>query len=114
MDEKRKLKRRHLIYYLRTYDRTTQALLGHLVDITPEGIMLISEKALAVGENYSMRISLPEDIFGKNEIDFEAHSQWCRRDINPDFFDTGFELIELTQADREIIEHMIDNYGFRY
>jgi hypothetical protein len=43
MQEKRKLKRRHLIYYLRVFEKNTDTLLGYLVDITPEGIMIMSE-----------------------------------------------------------------------
>jgi hypothetical protein len=43
MPEKRKLKRRQLIYYLRVLDRDSGALVGRLVDITTEGVMLLSE-----------------------------------------------------------------------
>ena len=39
MDERRHLKRRHLIYYLSVEDIDTGRTLGHLVDVNPGGIM---------------------------------------------------------------------------
>ena len=38
--------RTHLIYRLRVFNASTGKLLGHMTDITPEGMMLIGEKAV--------------------------------------------------------------------
>ena len=62
MDEKREIKRRHLIYYLRVFDRKTDQLLGHLVNITPQGIMLISEESLATDTTFQLRMKLPSAL----------------------------------------------------
>ena len=39
--EKRQIKRRHLIYYLRIYDGISSRIIGHAVDISQQGMMLI-------------------------------------------------------------------------
>lgn len=111
--DKRRIKRSHLIYYLRVFDRVTNETLGHLVDITPEGAMLISESQLPVNKQYQVRMSLPAEIFGRQSLDFDAESLWSRHDINPDFYDTGFRLTNVEVRDTAIISRLIDEYGFR-
>ncbi|MBN2468350.1 MAG: PilZ domain-containing protein [Deltaproteobacteria bacterium] len=112
MPEKRKLKRRHLIYYLRVFDKNTDELIGHLVDITPEGIMLMSEKPLTTKTVFQCWMILPGEVFGKNRLEFEAKSLWSKPDVNPDFFDTGLHLLNASDEDMYIINHLISDYGF--
>lgn len=111
--DKRRLKRSHLIYYLRVFNQVTNETLGHLVDITPEGAMLISENSIPVNTRYQLRMQLPPEIFGRTHLDFEAESLWSKQDINPDFHDTGFRLLNVVVKDTAIISRLIDEYGFR-
>lgn len=111
-DNKRKMKRRHLIYYLRVFDVKTGQLIGHLVDITAEGVMLISDKPIETGKDYQFRMALPSEIFNTEELIFNAHSVWCRRDVNPDFFACGLRISDISEQDLDIIDHLITNFGF--
>ncbi len=111
--DRRKLKRRHIIFYSRVFDRITGALLGHLMDITVEGLMLISDYPLEAGPTYHLRMDLPDDVKAKPFLSFEAQCLWCRPDINPAFFNAGFTVLNMTQEDIDLIENMIDEYGFR-
>lgn len=113
MYERRKLKRRHLIYYLRVFEQGTNKLMGHLVDLTQEGIMLISEDPIEVNKVYHLRMILPSRMGGKEEWLFDAESRWCKKDVNPDFYDTGFQLLNLKQEGLEIISNLIQGFGFR-
>ena len=113
MSEKRKLARRHLIYYLRVFDRESNELIGHLINISPQGIMIMSEEPLEINKHFKLRMDLPVDIFDKTEIEFDAESRWCKKDINPEFYDTGFAIIDLSYTDGRLIEKLIDDYGFR-
>jgi hypothetical protein len=113
MVEKRRLKRRHLIYYLRLFNHKNQQMIGHLVDITSEGIMVISEDAIPENEIYELSMTLPTDVVGKKELTFVAKSVWTRKDINPDFFNSGFVLLEVKPEDVMIIERMITEFGFK-
>ncbi|WP_456440070.1 PilZ domain-containing protein [Caldithrix abyssi] len=114
MKEQRKLQRRHLIYYLRVFDNDTNEVIGHLINITPEGIMIMSEKPLETNKLYHLRMDLPADVFHKSIIEFEAESRWCKKDVNPEFYDTGFSIKNLAYEDGRLIEKLIDDYGFRY
>lgn len=113
MEERRKLKRRYLMFYSRIFDRRSGALIGYLSDITIEGMMVISEVPLETGLVSRLRMDLPEDIFDKNHMDFEALCIWNRQDVNPNFYISGFKLIGLSDSDKQTIERIIDAYGFR-
>ena len=111
--KQRKLQRRHLIYYLRVFNRNTGALIGHLVDLTREGLMLISEGPQAAETGLPLRMALPEEIFGRAQLDFEARCMWSRRDINPSFFVSGYKISQIAPHDMESLEGLITEYGFR-
>ena len=109
----RKFKRRHLIYYLRVYDRKTGVLIGHLADITTDGIMLVSEVPIKTEEDFDFKMTLPAEIEGSRDIAFDASSIWCKKDVNPDFYATGFKISDIDNRDIELIEILIDSFGFR-
>jgi len=111
--ERRKHKRRHIVFYSRVFDRNSGALLGHLMDITIEGLMLISDTPLPTGSTYHLRMDLPEDVMTKAYLSFDADCLWCRPDINPAFYNAGFRVLNMKQEDVDLIENMIDEYGFR-
>jgi len=113
MQEKRKLKRRHLMYYLRVFEKNTDTLLGYLVDITPEGIMIMSESPVEKGMVFHLRMQLDTELTDKKYLDFDARSLWCRNDLNPDFYDAGFELVNVSYKDFRSIEEIIEKLGFR-
>ncbi len=110
--EKRKLERRHLIYYLRVFDQAIDELFGHLVNISPKGIMLIREAPLETEKQFHLCMKLPVGIFGKEELSFKAESVWCKRDVNPAFFNVGFKILDLAWDDATVIKELIDRFSF--
>lgn len=109
--DRRKSKRRHLLYYSRVHE--AEKLLGHLVDVTPQGAMLLSEKPLDTDKIYKLRIELSADITERPFMEVIAKSLWCRPDIDPNYYNTGFELIGISQEEIEIIQKIVEMYGFR-
>lgn len=109
---RRKLKRRHLIYYLRLFDRISEQLVGHLVDITTKGIKVLSEEPLEVDKRYQFEMVLPEDM-GNERITFDATSIHCEEDVNPDFYATGFRIDQIESSHAELINQLIEEFGFR-
>jgi hypothetical protein len=94
-------------------DKNTNELIGHLVDITSEGLMVISETQLETNKEFNFRMMLPKEIIGKETLEFNATSLWSRKDINPDFYDTGFSLNDLSEEDRLIVDQLIHHFGFQ-
>jgi hypothetical protein len=112
--EKRKFQRNNLIYYLKVYDRNTEKAIGRLVDITPEGVMLISEEPLPADVLFDLRMEFPKEIFGEERLDFSARSMWCRKDLNPDYYDTGFKILDVPLEHVLLIKKLVSEYGFTY
>lgn len=112
MSDRRTLHRRHLIYYLKVFERDTDELLGHLVDITEEGLMLVSENCAEEGRLVKMKMLLPREIEGKEQIEFDARSMWCRKDVNPSLFGVGFKFEYVDVLSRQIIFELIHEFGF--
>jgi hypothetical protein len=113
MQERRKFKRRFIMYYTRIFDRSTGAVLGYLVDLSSDGAMVVSEDPLTPGVDYRLRMDIPEDFSSKGCLDFEARCVWSRPDTDPRFYDSGFQLLGISEADEALIERMIQEYGFR-
>ena len=112
MGNNRKLKRRHLIYYLRVFDKNSGKLMGHLVDVTQEGILLISEEPVPENTEYSLNMVLPETLEGEEMIEFRATSLWSKRDINPSFIATGYKIHDLSTEKSGIISSLVERFGF--
>ncbi len=110
---KRQLKRVHLIYYLRIFDKDSGENVGHLVDITTQGIMMISEETIPSGKNFFLRMQLPTTITGREVIEFTAHCLWSKKDINPDFYVSGFKINSITTQEVKTITALINAYGFK-
>jgi hypothetical protein len=110
--ERRKLKRRHLIYYLRVSDLATNEVIGVLVDVTTEGLMLMSATQIPVGRDYRLEICWQESPKHEVRIQCPARSLWCRPDVNPSYWDTGFTFNELSRDGYRAIRRMIEDLGF--
>lgn len=110
--EKRQVKRRHLVFYLRVFDGRSGRVLGHVVDISAEGIMLLSDVPIETNEIHRLRMRMPSEMTDSNEILFTATSRWCKRDENPDFYITGFQMHDLTEEHKSQIATLIEGYSF--
>lgn len=110
--EMRRVERRHLVYYLRVFDGMSAKVLGHIVDISAKGMMLISDNPLPVGETFRLRMRLPASIGNKDELIFNATSRWCKQDINPEFHITGLEIYDVDEEIAKYILCLIDDFGF--
>jgi len=106
------LKRRHLIYYLEVHDDATDRLLGHLVDLTTRGVGLVSKEPIELGKVFTLRMNLPEGYFQEKVLRFTATSKWSNNDVNPDFYDTGFEVMPLDIRARQVIMKLVNLIGF--
>ena len=111
MKQQRKYERKHLSYYLKVYDRSNNQLLGRLGNITPAGIMVLSEAPIGTDLRMKLRIAFPRSIEGQEFLDLEARSVWIKKDVLPEYYDTGFELLEDSIQHKNYIEKLIQEFG---
>jgi hypothetical protein len=113
MEERRRLSRRHILFYSRVFDRKTGVFLGYLGNMNEDGLMIISEDPIDINQDFLLRIDLPEDIYSMSVLNFDARSVWCKLDVDPNFYNTGFQLDNVSDESKDIIVQIIEDYGFR-
>jgi hypothetical protein len=110
--ERRKLNRRNVSYYMPVVDNNTRQVIGHLMDISPIGLMMDSKIPIPTNLKYSLRLDLTEDIAGKAILEFVAVSVWCRPDsVQPYMYNAGFHIVDISPADLEVIKRIAEKYG---
>ena len=110
--ERRKLKRRSLAYYMLVMDANTHETIGHLVDITPKGFLMDSKRPLPLEKDYHIRLDTMSDVADKAYITFTARSKWCLPDIiEPYLYDIGFSIVNIAPHDAEIVQRITEKYA---
>ncbi|MBL3590683.1 MAG: PilZ domain-containing protein [gamma proteobacterium endosymbiont of Lamellibrachia anaximandri] len=112
-DDRRQIKRRHLIYYLRVWDTDYEQLLGHVVDISSEGLMLLSDQPIPKNKEFSMEIRLPDLEGNPQKIDFRAACCWSSNAVNQSFYDSGFSFLNSAPEAIDTVRQLIKEYGFK-
>ncbi len=110
--ERRNIERKYLVFYLRVFDGLSSRVLGYLRDISPGGMMLITESQVVGDQEFQLRMRLPTLARDKKEIILPATTRWCRRDGNPDFFLAGFQMGNLEKHTSKHIFNLIRDFGF--
>ena len=112
MPNKRKINRRDFTYYKPVTDDLTKQLLGYLSDISTGGFRLDSPKEIRPGQDFRLHIELTADIADKTSMVFIARSKWSHRDhVDPNTFNVGFEIINISPSDMTIFQRMFEKYG---
>ena len=112
-NEKRQLKRVHLIYYLQLVDTVSETEVGHVIDITTKGFMMLSPKPVLTGRDMYFRMQMPVMIIGRENIQFTANSLWCKEDFNPNFYLSGYRIKTVGLHEAETISTLINTCGFK-
>jgi c-di-GMP-binding flagellar brake protein YcgR len=114
MDERRRLDRKYLIVYSRVFERNLGRMLGYLGDLSLYGAMIISEQPQTVNSILPLRFDLPDlQLFKAGQLDISARVAHCEPDINPAFYNIGFQFLDVSPEKKAIIEKMMDAYEFR-
>ncbi|MCP4753697.1 MAG: PilZ domain-containing protein [Proteobacteria bacterium] len=105
--EKRKHKRTLLASYLDTYEMDSHNVIGYLADISHGGMMLISKNPIQVNKAMSLHVNLPDESNNNKELKLVARSIRCIKDSDFNYFNTGFEIKDLSSRDIETIDHLV-------
>lgn len=107
-EERRAYERYSVEFYLCVYNRDTDALLGHVVDISLGGMQLLSETPIAGGELFRFRMDVSLESGRKEVVEFEARSIWQAEDLNPGFYNAGFQFQALSPAAMQSIQEIVE------
>ncbi len=113
MQERRKYPRKDLVIFTNVYDPKYERIIGTLLNITPDGAMVLSLNKVDSDRETELHIKLPENFVQKQELILTAKSRWCAPDINPEFFDVGYQFTNVSEEDGQIILKIIEKYGYK-
>ena len=113
MDNRRKQDRKYLSFFSRVVDRHNGRLLGYLADLTTGGALLVGNIPLKLGEVFQLRVDLPENFTTRDQLDLEAKAVWSQPDIDPEFYRTGLQLVDVQPMDLLILERLLSDYGVK-
>ena len=110
MEEKRRLKRKNLSYYLRVFDDSTNQPVGDAANITTEGMLLITDHPIEINAIFRLRMLLPQGIDKNGYLEFTAESKWWEKGFIPDSYNVGFQLKNISQQGIQAIESLIEKF----
>lgn len=115
-DERRNEARKKVVAFTPVYDLNTRKLLGYLRDLTLKGALVIGEKTVAVNTQTKLAIELPGDLPGilNNRLTISARVARCVDDDFPNSYKLGFEFMDITAEQIQVIEALLERYHFRH
>jgi hypothetical protein len=87
------------------------APIGELVNITVEGLMIISDQEMATNSIFQFSLELPEPIEGTNRIDLGVDCLWSRSAENVNRHWSGYQIIDASPEALEAIDALIGGYA---
>lgn len=107
----RRLDRRELNHTIGIVDIINGGAFGELVNITTEGLMLITDREIETQAIFQLALQLPEPLKGSAQIVIGADCLWCRRAENFTRYWAGFQIIDASELALAQLEVLIDLYA---
>jgi hypothetical protein len=109
---RRSLRRRTLKGVVNVVNRLNEQVIGRLVNITTEGLMLVSAKPLETDTLYQVVLALPEQVNGVQEILLGMDCLWTSpADPKADMYWSGCHIIDLSDEMFEHLSALIEEFG---
>ncbi len=106
MDNRRKQKRYFMFDILEVSLPDLGENIGHLVDITEDGLMIRSSVPVEVDQVYQVQVNLQDSVPGESMLELSASCQWCRAATTLGGYNAGFRIANMTQDGVDIIKEL--------
>jgi c-di-GMP-binding flagellar brake protein YcgR len=107
MHNSRKRPRKNTPHVVNAIDVAAKHSLGRVVDITAEGMMLVTKEPLQIGERFTLQLNLPVMVQYRSEVEVEAVVRWTAPDNNPEFKRAGFQFVDIENEDGLLLEEVM-------
>ncbi len=85
--------------------------IGRLSDVSSDGFMLLTHKAVKPSETFELDLSLPVQYPGIRTIRLQAECIWCQPATeDSEKFGAGFQLVEIEEQDSVALKYFIRDY----
>lgn len=118
MERQRLLERWILSDYVEVYDRNENRFIGHVVDLSTDGMKVFGESPVSVDtySTFPLSLKLPGTSGKTTEVFVHAAGVWCSEDPDPEmseFYNTGFQFMSFSPEDYQTVEQLIEDSSFR-
>jgi hypothetical protein len=110
MQDRRKNVRRAPNDYFLVFNRENDRFIGRVLNMSLDGVMLVSMEPVELGATYPCRMTLPEKIDDCSQIIFDADSKWSHKNEDSNMYETGFKMRNVSKNDREIIRELLQKW----
>lgn len=110
MEDKRAGVRKITDGLIEVLDLTRGQTVGHVANISSGGFMLVArEGEMQPNMVFQFRFSFSKPIMGRASIDCGAESLWVDPSVGENGYWAGFQIIDISDPDAAILQHLIDN-----
>jgi hypothetical protein len=110
MSERRDKTRKCTSDYFLVFDRETEALIGRVLNLTPGGVMMISESEVPTSKSFQCKMVMPGVVGRHKFITFDAESRWSKKNTRLGWYETGYQIISLSKADQQAIDMLLGDW----
>lgn len=110
MQERRKQTRYKVTQALAVHDVDRDRVLGHLIDLSLEGLMLITRETLPVNRVFQMSLELPAEMAPERAAVFGAESMWMDASGDAEHYWVGLHIIDISPENHARLKRLIDEY----
>lgn len=108
--ERRRQPRKRMFHELVVFDRSTGGNVGRLMNLSPGGFKLLLRRDLAPSERLQLGMVLPDRMGGVNTMSFTARVVWSEALEEPGEYHAGFQFLDLSDVNRDIVEILMERY----
>ena len=107
MEDYRHRPRKNTPHLVRVINEDTDKTVGRVVDITADGMMLVTKDKIVSGKLYNFRIVLPVMVHHRSDVCLEARCIWITPDANSEFNKCGFKFLNLPGEEGFLLEDVM-------
>lgn len=89
----------------------TEKEIGELVNITVDGLMIISNERIETQSIFQFSLVLPTPLAGQQELEVGVDCLWCSEVENFHRYWAGFQIIDASPQTAELVALLIENYS---
>jgi hypothetical protein len=107
MEDYRHRPRKNTPHLVNAINLDSGKTMGRIVDITADGMMVVTKDRIIPGKIYNFRIILPVMVHHRTDVTLEAKAIWTDEDSNPNFNKVGFKFINLPGEEGFLLEDVM-------
>lgn len=109
-EQSRKKERVELNETIVINDVINGGVFGELINVTTEGLMVMTEKAVPTHAIYQLSLQLPSAIQGSDTIAVGADCLWCKEEEHFNRHWAGLQIIDASEQAMAQLEELINHY----